>query len=81
MIKESEITRRKDEIRELFPIGTRVRIIKLVNEEKTLPIGTVGTVIGYDSGLGQGPHILMKWDNGSSLKLLYYEGDKVEIIT
>lgn len=75
MFNHSKVTKRKKEtLKSMFPIGSRVKIINLVNEEPNLPDGTIGTVIGYDDQ----PALLVKWDNGSSLNLLPYEGDNFE---
>lgn len=63
---------KKSELKERYPVGTRLKLISLVNDEPHLPDGTCGTVIGYDDQ----PALLMKWDNGSSLSLLPYEGDR-----
>lgn len=66
--------RRKEALKNMYPIGTRVKVISLVNEEPNLPDGTIGTVVGYDDQ----PALLVRWDNGSSLSLLPYEGDNFE---
>lgn len=75
MFNHSKVTKRKKEtLKSMFPIGSRVKIISLVNEEPNLPDGTTGTVIGYDDQ----PALLVRWDNGSSLSLLPFEGDCFE---
>lgn len=61
-------------IKEKYPRGTRVVLIKM-DDVQAPPINTKGTVIGVDD-LGS---LLMDWDNGSSLNVLYGE-DKVEIL-
>ena len=63
---------KKEELKRKFPVGTRIKLISLVNFEPNLPDGTLGTVKGHDDQ----PALLMQWDNGSSLSLLPYEGDK-----
>lgn len=65
---------RKDVLKRKYPIGTRVKLKSLVNDEPHLPAGTMGTVVGYDDQ----PALLMNWDNGSSLSLLPFEGDEFE---
>ena len=65
---------RNERLKKLYPVGTRVRIRSLANPEPDLPVGMEGTVIGYDDQ----PALLMKWDNGSSLSILPYEGDWVD---
>lgn len=56
------------------PEGTRVKAVKwgpsdLVDDNETVPPGTLGTVIGGYQGR---PHdqIWVKWDNGSSISLI-----------
>lgn len=61
------------EIRRQFPIGSRVRLIRMDGEY--LPIGSEETVTGVDD-IGT---IHVKWDCGSSLGVVYPE-DKCEII-
>jgi hypothetical protein len=65
-----------------FTEGTRIRVVKTLENPGTntnilkelgIPAGTVGTVMGYDRGSGT---IVMKWDNGSSLNLLWPEDKK-----
>lgn len=63
---------RKERLMRDYPIGTRVKLRELANVEPNLPTGTVGTVVGYDDQ----PALLMSWDNGSSLSLLPFEGDR-----
>lgn len=76
MTTKERITQKKDELMRKYPIGTRIRLKKLVNDEPHLPPSTCGTVIGYDDQ----PSLLMNWDNGSSLSLLPFEGDIITII-
>lgn len=73
---ESELLTKKEMLKRCYPIGTRIKVVCLVNDEPTLPAGSTGTVVGYDDT----PSLLMRWDNGSSLSLLPYEGDKFEIV-
>lgn len=61
-------------IRKEYPAGTRVRLLKM-DDVQAPPIGTEGTVVGVDD-IGS---LLMRWDNGSSLNVVY-NGDKVERI-
>ena len=77
MTNIERMRQRKDALKKKYPIGTRVKLTELVNNEPHLPTGTMGTVIGYDDQ----PALLMNWDNGSSLSLLPFEGDKVETIS
>lgn len=70
------VENQKNKLKQKYPIGTRLRIISLVNDEPHLPNNSEGTVVGYDDQ----PALLMSWDNGSSLSLLPYSGDKFEKI-
>ena len=63
-----------DEVKRTYPIGTRVRLLKM-DDQQAPPIGTLGTVRGVDD-IGS---ILVNWDNGSGLNVLYGE-DIVEIV-
>ncbi|HEM2695170.1 DUF4314 domain-containing protein [Streptococcus pluranimalium] len=54
--------------------GTRVKLIEM-NDKWAPPVGTLGTVKGVDD-LGS---LLVSWDNGSSLSVIYGV-DKVEKI-
>lgn len=53
-------------LREQYPVGTRIRLIKMREEAQPVPEGTEGTVTGVDD-IGT---IHMKWDNQSSLGLV-----------
>lgn len=61
-------------LKEKYSEGTRVRLIQM-QDEQAPPIGTLGTVYGIDD-IGS---ILVNWDNGSTLNVIY-RVDKVEII-
>lgn len=63
-----------DIIRNSYKPGSRVELVKM-NDTQAPPIGTRGTVIGVDD-IGS---ILVSWDNGSSLNVVYGE-DRVEIV-
>lgn len=53
-------------IKKEYPIGTRVELIKM--EDISAPsIGTKGTVTGVDDT----GSLIVKWDNGSGLNVLY----------
>jgi len=53
-------------LKSLYPNGTRVKLLEM--EDPFAPsIGTLGTVIGVDD-IGS---ILVNWDNGQSLNVLY----------
>lgn len=53
-------------IRKEYPKGTRVRLIKM-DDMQAPPLGTEGTVIGVDDT----GSIMVAWDNGSSLNVIY----------
>ena len=52
----------------LYPKGTRVKLLKM-DDPQAPPMGTRGTVIGIDD-IGS---IMVLWDNGSSLNVIYGE--------
>ena len=51
-----------------FPNGTRVKLVKM-DDVQAPPIGTLGTVTGVDDT----GSILVDWDNGSGLNVIYGE--------
>ena len=51
-----------------YPPGTRVKLVKM-NDPQAPPIGTKGTVLAVD-GIGS---LIVNWDNGSGLNVLYRE--------
>lgn len=53
-------------IKREFPVGTRVRLLAM-DDVQAPPAGTLGTVTAVDD-VG---HLLMSWDSGGSLSLLY----------
>ena len=55
-----------EKIRKEYPKGTRVLLVEM-NDVQAPPIGTKGTVIGIDD-IGS---IMVAWDNGSSLNVIY----------
>ena len=55
-------------LRERFPRGTRVELVKM-DDPQAPPIGTKGTVLGVDD-IGS---IMVAWDNGGSLNVVYGE--------
>ena len=63
MFPKKEIVER---IRKEDPKGTRVRLIKM-DDMQAPPLGTEGTVIGVDDT----GSIMVAWDNGSSLNVIY----------
>lgn len=57
-----------DRIRREYPAGTRVVMVKM-DDAQAPPIGTKGTVSGVDDT----GSLLMHWDNGSGLNVVYGE--------
>lgn len=53
-------------IRNRFPKGCRVELVRM-EDAQTPPIGTQGTVQGVDDA----GSILVAWDNGSGLNVVY----------
>lgn len=53
-------------LRERFPTGCRVELLQM-EDEYAPPRGTLGTVTGIDST----GSLLVDWDNGSGLNVLY----------
>lgn len=64
-----------ERIRREYPAGTRVELVQM-DDAQAPPAGTKGTVIGVnDTG-----SLLMRWDTGSGLNVVYGE-DIVRKIT
>ena len=61
-------------LKEAYPVGTRVKLIQM-EDDQAPPVGTLGTVYGVDA-IGS---ILVKWDNGSMLNVIFRE-DRIEKI-
>ena len=61
-----ENRRKVEKIKNKYPVGTRIRL-NYMDDNYSVPRGTCGTV-EYVDDEGQ---IGMKWDNGSSLSLIY----------
>jgi hypothetical protein len=64
LIKRSELR----SLRKAFPPGARVTLVKM-DDVQAPPIGTCGTVCGVDDT----GSILVNWDNGSGLNVVYGE--------
>lgn len=54
------------ELRSAYPAGCRVELVQM-DDLQAPPIGTLGTVRGVDSA----GSIMVAWDNGSSLSVVY----------
>lgn len=59
-------------LREKFPKGTRVKLVKM-DDPQAPPVGECGSVERVDD-IGS---LVMRWDNGSRLNVVYGE-DEVE---
>ena len=57
-----------ERIRRQFPVGCRVELIRM-DDVQAPPIGTKGTVTGVDDTAS----IMVSWDNGSGLNVVYGE--------
>ena len=57
-----------EHIRKDYPRGTRVELLRM-DDVQAPPIGTQGTVLGVDDT----GSLLMRWDNGSGLNVVYGE--------
>ena len=62
-------------VRRQYPAGTQVELVRM-DDRQAPPPGTKGTVLGVDDT----GSLLMRWDNGSGLNVVYGE-DIVRIIT
>lgn len=57
-----------ERVRREYPAGTRVELVKM-DDVQAPPIGTCGTVTGVDDTAS----LIVKWDNGSGLNVVYGE--------
>ncbi len=57
-----------ERIRRDYPAGTRVKLVRMDDAQAPLA-GTLGTVLGVDDT----GSLLMRWDNGSGLNVVYGE--------
>lgn len=55
-----------EDLRSKYPEGTRVRLVRM-DDMQAPPKGTLGTVRGVDDA----GSILVQWDTGSSLSIVY----------
>lgn len=55
-------------LRENYPAGSRVELLRM-DDPQAPPIGTKGTVMG----VGDIGSLLVRWDNGSGLNVVYGE--------
>lgn len=59
-----------ERMRDMYPVGTRVELLRM-EDPQAPPIGTKGTVKGVDDTAS----ILVRWDNGSRLNVVYGEDE------
>ena len=57
-----------ERIRKQYPVGCRVELVRM-DDIQAPPIGTKGIVIGVDDT----GSIMVRWENGSSLNVVYGE--------
>lgn len=57
-----------ERVRREYPAGTRVELVRM-DDVQAPPAGTLGTVTGVDDTAS----LLMRWDNGSHLNVVYGE--------
>lgn len=68
MIKAEEL----ENVRNAYPAGTRVVLLNM-DDLQAPPVGMRGTVYGVDDT----GSLLVHWDNGSSLNVVFDAGDMV----
>ena len=66
--------RQREELQETYE-GKRIKLLDMPHDHAPVPPGTEGTCTGVD-GIG---NLLMQWDNGSTLSLIYGI-DKFQVI-
>ena len=59
-----------EQVRRQYPVGTRVELVKM-DDIQAPPIGTKGIVEGVDETAS----LLVAWDNGSHLNVIYGEDE------
>ena len=64
-----------ERIRREYPAGCRV-ILRRMSDIQAPPLGTKGTVLGVDDT----GSLLMRWDNGSGLNVVYGEDYAEKIV-
>lgn len=57
-----------ERVRREYPAGTRVELVRM-DDVQAPPARTLGTVLGVDDTAS----LLMRWDNGSHLNVIYGE--------
>lgn len=57
-----------ERVRKQYPSGCRVELVRM-DDVQAPPIGTRGTVLGVDDTAS----VMVRWDNGSGLNVVYGE--------
>ena len=60
-----------EQVRRQYPVGTRVELVKM-DDIQAPPVGTKGMVTGVDDTAS----LLVAWDNGSHLNVIYGESEE-----
>ncbi len=55
-----------EKMKKMYPAETRVELVRM-DDPQAPPVGTLGTVVGVDDTAS----ILVSWDNGSGLNVVY----------
>ena len=63
-----------ESLRKRYPVGCRIRLVKM-DDFQAPPIGTLGTVRGVDDA----GDIMVSWDTGGSLSVVYGEDICVKV--
>ena len=64
-----------ERLRRQYPAGTLVRL-DYMDDSQSPPPGTVGEVLGVDDA----GDLLMRWRNGSGLKVVFEAGDRITVL-
>ena len=64
-----------ERIRQEYPVGCRVELLRM-DDPQAPPIGTCGTVIGVDDT----GSVMVRWDNGSGLHVVYGEDECRKVV-
>lgn len=62
-------------LREEYPAGTRIELLHM-DDAQAPPVGTKGSVLSVDDA----GSLIMCWDNGSGLNVVFDGGDRVRKI-
>ena len=65
-----------ERVRKQYPAGTRVELVRM-DDCQAPPVGTLGTVLYVDDTAS----LIMHWDNGSGLNVVYGEDIVRKVVT